>query len=97
MRDGWLPRLTLFMGFSRNQRASTEYKAIRDGDGWALLDAEDSGGQQMIGVASQFDEDVANLPAKRKRRSTSQQGQAASTRSSSKAPSSAHAHVATEI
>ena len=93
-RNDWMPRLTLLLGFSRTDD-SIEYKCIKDADGWARIDAVDAGVKLMIGPASMFDEQVKQLPGKRKRESVSPT--AASTISSFKAAPSAHAHVATNI
>ena len=108
MKNDWMPRLTLFLGFSKNAAASTEYKCIKDADGWArldfffeyilyFLDAADAGVKPMIGPASKFDEQVKHLPRKRKRKSASPTNRAASTLSSFKAAPSPHAHAATNI
>ena len=84
MMNDWMPRLTLFWGFSRTDD-STEYKCIKDVDGWARIDAADAGVKLMIGPASMIDEQVKQLPGKHKHKSASPTDQAASTLSSFKA------------
>jgi hypothetical protein len=98
IKNDWMPRLTLFLGFSRNAAASTEYKCIKDADGWARLDAADAGVKAMIGPASMFDQQVKDLPRKRKRnKSASPTNQAASTLSSFKAAAPPPSHATTNI